>query len=391
MFASFLRVPRTVWALGFVSMFMDISSEMIHSLLPVFLVTGLGASAAMLGVIEGVAEATASATKVFSGLISDKLRKRKLLTVVGYGLAAATKPIFPFASTSAEVLAARFSDRIGKGIRGAPRDAMIADVTPAENRGAAYGLRQSLDTIGAIAGPVIAMGLMSLYGNNERAVFGWAVLPAFVSICVLIWGVQEPEMAPQSVTKPVSPLFQGWRSFEPAFWVVVLAGGVFALARFSEAFLLLRAQEVGLSVAFVPLVLVVMNVVYALASAPAGRWSDTFDRRIILVSGIAVLILSDLVLASAPSLFGVLLGSALWGLHMGLTQGLLSALVADAAPADLRGTAFGIFNLVTGLCLLIASVVAGGLWTAYGSQWTFIVGSLLALASIGAVMLLKSR
>ena len=385
------RVPRTVWALGFVSMFMDISSEMIHSLLPVFIVSGIGASAAVLGLIEGVSEATASITKVYSGWLSDKLQERKLLTLIGYGISAVTKPIFPFASTSFEVLCARFADRVGKGVRGAPRDALIADVTPKEHRGAAYGLRQSLDTVGAVAGPIAAIALMMLYGGDMRAVFGWAVVPAAVAVAVLFWGVKEPAAIAGTAVKTGVPHFREWRAFGPSFWSVVFVGGVFSLARFSEAFLLLRVQEVGLDIALVPIVLVVMNTVYALASAPAGRWSDTVDRRVLLALGLVVLILADLVLASVGRVEGVLLGSALWGLHMGLTQGLMSALVADAAPVDLRGTAFGIFNLVTGFALLAASVVAGALWTAFGAEWTFLTGATLALLSIASIVLVSRR
>ncbi|MEQ1754365.1 MAG: MFS transporter [Micropepsaceae bacterium] len=389
--SAYHRVPRTVWALGFVSMFMDISSEMIHSLLPIFIVSGIGASAAVLGLIEGVSEATASVTKVFSGWLSDKLRKRKILTLIGYGLAAATKPIFPFASTSVEVLCARFADRVGKGIRGAPRDALIADITPREHRGAAYGLRQSLDTIGAVAGPLAALGLMMVYSGDIRAVFGWAVVPAAISVAVLFWGVREPDARPDRVAMTVVPQFREWNAFGPSFWCVVFVGGMFSLARFSEAFLLLRAQEVGLEIALVPIVLAVMNTVYALVSAPAGRWSDTVDRRALLALGLVVLMLADFVLAGVAQVGGVLLGSALWGLHMGLTQGLLSALVADAAPANLRGTAFGIFNLVSGFALLIASVVAGALWSAFGAEWTFAMGAFLALLSILSTALLSWR
>jgi MFS family permease len=382
------RVPLTVWTLGFVSMFMDISSEIIHSLLPVFLVTALGASPAMLGFIEGVAEATASISKVFSGWLSDRLGKRKLLTLVGYGMAAFTKPVFPLASTPMEVLAARFADRIGKGIRGAPRDALIADVTPAEIRGAAYGLRQSLDTIGAVVGPLLAIGLMIVFSNDVRTVFGWAVLPAFISVGLLLFFVKEPpDIVRREGAGPVLRI-DDMRRFSGLYWSVVIVGAVFALARFSEGFLLLRAQQVGLPIDLVPLSLVTMNIVYAAVSAPAGHWSDQEDPRTVLSAGLLVLLFSDVVLALFDDVIGALAGAALWGLHMGLTQGLLSAMVSKAAPGDLRGTAFGVYNLVNGVALLLASVIAGLLWSWLGGAATFMAGAVLAVLSLASLALL---
>lgn len=384
------RIPRTVWALGFVSMFMDVSSEMIHSLLPLFIVTGLGASPAVLGLIEGLAEATASLTKVFSGWLSDRLRKRKLLALIGYGAAALTKPVFPIASTTFEIFCARFADRVGKGIRGAPRDALIADVTSKDGRGAAYGLRQSLDTIGAVVGPLAAMAIMIATSGDIRAVFWWAVLPAFAAVLILFLGVKE-ERQPEAVLQRASRLqLSEFLSLDRTFWVVVVVGAIFTLARFSEAFLLLRAQEVGFDLALVPVVMVVMNIVYALVSAPAGHLSDTLDRRWVLGAGLVVLIVADVVLAQFDHFAGVLVGSALWGLHMGLSQGLLSALVADAAPEKLRGTAFGVFHFVTGFALLAASAFAGWVWSAWGSQATFLSGALLALlALIGLIVAIR--
>ncbi|GGE20377.1 MFS transporter [Polymorphobacter glacialis] len=385
-------VPRGVWALGFVSMFMDISSEMIHSLLPVFLVANLGTSVALVGLIEGVAEATASITKVFSGWLSDRLGKRKLLAVIGYGLGALTKPVFPLAVTPFEVFGARFVDRVGKGIRGAPRDALVADITPPAIRGAAFGLRQSLDTVGAFTGPLIAVALMIILAGDIRGVFAWAIVPAIIAVLLLVVGVEEP---PVSATgKAVRPPVQ-WsdvRSFGKPFWGVVALGVVFTMARFSEAFLVLRASDVGLRAALIPLVLVVMNVVYALVSAPAGSLSDRVDRRLVLLAGLVVLVIADLVMAWSQEIFGVLLGVGLWGLHMGLTQGLLAALVVDAAPANLRGTAFGLFNLASGVTLLAASSVAGVIWSNQGAAATFLAGAVFAaIASIFlAVMLMRS-
>ena len=385
------KIPRTVWALGFVSMFMDISSEMIHSLLPIFLVTTLGASPALLGVIEGIAEATASITKVFSGWLSDLLGKRKLLAVIGYGLGAISKPVFPLAVTPFEVLGARFVDRIGKGIRGAPRDALVADVTPLEIRGAAYGLRQALDTVGAFVGPLAAIGLMFVLAGDMRAVFWWAALPAGIAVVLLILGVEEPAHLANNKERKKSPItWTDVRRIGPAYWSVVIVGVVVTMARFSEAFLVLRAQDVGLAIALVPLVMVVMNVVYSVVSTPAGQWSDRIDRRIVLAIGLAALIAADLVLALFDSVLGALIGAALWGLHMGLSQGLFAALVADTAPVSMRGTAFGVFNLASGVAMLAASTLAGFLWTLYGAQATFLSGAVFAaLALVGLFVVIR--
>lgn len=379
-------VPRGVWAIGFVSMFMDISSEMIHSLLPVFLVGTLGASVALVGLIEGVSEAAASVTKVFSGWISDRLGKRKLLAVLGYGLGAITKPIFPLAMTPFEVLAARFTDRVGKGVRGAPRDALVADITSPGARGAAFGLRQALDTVGAFLGPVVAIILMAMLAGDMRAVFAWAVVPAIIAVLLMIFAVEEPKR-PREVTRARAPIrWAEVRDMGRPFWSVVTVGVVFTLARFSEAFLVLRAQDVGLKLTLIPLVLVVMNVFYAGVAAPAGALSDRMDRRTLLALGLGVLIVADLALALLPSIGGVLVGVALWGVHMGITQGLLAALVADAAPDRLRGTAFGVFNLATGLTLLVASALAGGLRATFGAGTTFLAGAgFCGLALLGLV------
>ena len=384
-------VPRTIWALGFVSMFTDISSEMIHSLLPVFLVTSLGASPALVGLIEGVAEATASITKVFSGWLSDRLGRRKLLTVLGYGLAVITKPIFPLAVTPYEVLAARFLDRIGKGVRDAPRDALVADVTPEDLRGASYGLRQSLDTIGAFAGPLAAVGLMAAF-NDMRTVFSFAIIPAIIAVAVLVLAVKEPagSTQPHDAKSPIS--WSDVRSIGTPFWIAVAVGVLFTMARFSEAFLVLRGASAGIPLMLVPFVMIVMNVVYSIIAAPVGSFSDTLGRKPLLASGIAVLIVADLVLALLGNIAGVLIGVALWGLHLGLTQGLLAALVADTAPARVRGTAFGLFNLATGLTMLAASILAGALWSARGASLTFLTGGGFALvALLGVLALLKER
>jgi MFS family permease len=384
------RIPGSVWALGIVSMLMDVSSEMIHALLPLYLVVGLGASALVVGVIEGVAEATALIVRIFSGALSDRLGHRKWLAAAGYGLAAFTKPVFPLAPSAGWLFAARFIDRIGKGIRGSPRDALIADITPPDLRGASFGLRQSLDTIGAFIGPLLAIGLMLLTADNFTLVFWFAVIPAFLSFAVIVFGVQEPER-PADQPPPVrSPLSRAEISrLGHAFWVVVTLAGLFTLARFSEAFLLLRAQSVGMVLAFVPIILVAMNIVYAVSAWPAGALSDRVGRFGLLTGGFAVLIVADLMLAFAPSVTAVVLGAALWGLHMGLSQGILASLVADTAPPDLRGTAFGMFNLAAGIATVAASVIAGAVWDAVGPQVTFVAGAAFTALALAVVPLLR--
>lgn len=389
--ATLRAIPPGIWALGFVSMLMDISSEMIHALLPIYLVTVLGASATTVGAIEGIAEATASVTKVFSGAISDWIGKRKLLAVLGYGLAAITKPVFPLAPTVGWLFAARFIDRIGKGIRGAPRDALVADIAPGHLRGASFGLRQSLDTVGAFVGPLFAIALMWLTANHFKTVFWIAVMPAFLSLALIVFSVHEPERAPM-LRKVKFPLHRDeLNRLGRGYWLVVAVATVFTLARFSEAFLLLRANQVGLPVMLVPAVLVVMNVVYSLAAYPAGVLADDDGRYRVLVVGVGFLVLADLVLAFAPGLGGVAIGVALWGLHMGFTQGLLATLVADTSPPELRGTAFGMFNVLTGGALLAASVVAGILWDTIGAHGTFLSGAALATVALLGLFAIRRR
>lgn len=381
------KIPRTVWALGFVSMLMDVSSEIVHSLLPLFLVSSLGVSALAVGLIEGLAEATASVTKLFSGAVSDWVGKRKTLVLIGYGLSALTKPVFAMAPSVGWVVTARVTDRVGKGIRGAPRDALVADVTPRPLLGAAYGLRQSLDTVGAFAGPLLAMLVMGLTGNAFRTAFWVAGIPAALAVALIVFGVQEPDgrKAGRTAAPPLSPA--EIRRLGAAYWGAVAVAVLMTLARFSEAFLLLRAESVGMAAAFVPSVLVVMNVVYAGAAYPAGRLSDRLGRRALLGAGFVVLAVADVVLAIAPSVWVVLLGAALWGLHMGMTQGLLATLVADSAPPSLRGTAFGLFHLVSGAALFVASVLAGLLWCALGPVATFGAGALFTMFALLSLLL----
>jgi len=376
-------LPPGIWALGLSAMFMDMSSELVHSLLPVFMTSVLGASMVTIGFLEGVAEATAAITKIFSGVLSDYLGKRKFLVVLGYGLGAITKPVFPLAPSISWVFGARFTDRVGKGIRGAPRDALVADITPAELRGAAYGLRQSLDSVGAFLGPLLAIAFMALWANDIKMVLWVAVLPAIISVALLV-GVREPEAHLNQADKVLPINFSSAKRLQSDYWIIVAFGAMFTLARFSEAFLVLRAQSVGLPVGFVPMIMIVMNLVYAAAAYPAGIASDRLSRRMMLFAGLAMLVLADLTLAFAVTPWQVFTGAGIWGLHMGFTQGLFNKLVAGSPPAELRGSAFGIFNLVSGLALFLASVIAGSMWDLIGPSATFIAGAILAaLAAIG--------
>jgi MFS family permease len=384
-------LPAGIWALGFGSLFMDASSELIHSVLPAFMVSVLGASMRTVGVIEGVAEATAAIVKVFSGAISDYVGRRKPLMIFGYLLAALTKPIFPLAASVGWLFTARFVDRIGKGIRGAPRDALIAEITAPHRRGAAYGLRQSLDSVGALLGPAIAVGLMAAFGIGLRTVMWVGVVPAFMAVAILVAYVREPERtrADGSEQAPLR-IADLWR-LPTRYWLVVLLGAVLTLARFSEAFLVLRAQDVGLELRFVPLVMIVMNVLYAGGAYPAGAASDRVSARTLLLVGLVLLIAADIALALAPSPAVVFAGAALWGLHMAFTQGPLAKLVADIAPTELLGTGFGIFNLVSGAALLLASVIAGWMWSGYGAPSTFLAGAGFAtVAAIGMMAVAPS-
>ena len=381
-------IPRAIWALGFVSLFTDMSSEMVHGLLPILLAGGLGASALMIGLIEGAAEALVLIVKVFSGYLSDAMGRRKPLVLLGYGLATAVKPLFPLADSVATVTTARLLDRVGKGIRGAPRDAMVGDLAPPEVRGAAFGLRQSMDTVGAVLGPLIAIFLMWLLANDIRAVLWWAVLPGIIAVLLLL-RLPEPDHPRAPARLPLTRA--GLARLGPAFMRLTVLGGVLSLARFSEAFLVLRASDVGIAVTYVPLVLVVMSVVYALAAYPAGQLSDRMPRTVLLAVGMAVLVLADIVLAMAHTPVMLFVGIALWGLHMGLTQGIVATMIADVAPAEHRGTAFGVFNLVSGLALLAASVLAGALWDWHGPAWTFWSGAGWALLALLLVPVLGRR
>ena len=379
-------LPRGIWILGFVSLLTDASSELVHSLLPIFLTTTLGASIVTVGIIEGIAEATAAIIKVFSGTLSDRFRHRKWLVVFGYGLSTLTKPLFPLANSIDTVFAARFLDRIGKGIRGAPRDALVADITPTHLRGAAYGLRQSLDSVGAFLGPLLAMIGMLWMADDIKTVLWIAVLPSTLAVILLIAGIKEP-VPPSIPSSPQHHLYLSRASSLPVkFWLVVLLGSLFTLARFSEAFLILRAEDLGVAIAWVPLIMIVMNIIYAICAYPAGRAADKISAHTLLIIGLVILVMADVLLALAHSPTTAFAGAALWGLHMAFTQGLLSKLIADASPATLRGTAFGIFNFACGISLLLASVIAGYLWSMFGPASTFFTGAFFAVIAASGLV-----
>ncbi len=381
-----LQIPLSIWILGFVSMLMDISSEIIHSLLPLFLTTTLSASPIVVGIIEGLGESTSLIVKTFSGALSDYLGQRKKLAVIGYALSALSKPLFAIASTSHMVLTARVFDRIGKGIRGAPRDALVADIVPYEIRGSAFGLRQALDTLGAVLGPLLAVGLMLLFSNHFRIVFWIALIPGLFSVLLLILGVKEPKNHKIS-EKRLNPFSRYHLSrLNLAYWWLVIIGAIFTLARFSEAFLVLRAMNIGMSIATAPFVMVIMNTVYALSAYPFGRLADNMSHSKLLMLSILVLIFADLLLAVNNHWITFIAGASLWGVHMGMTQGLFATMIADVAPLDLRGTAYGFFNLASGIMMLIANMLAGFLWESVGPSFTFYMGGIFCIiAMIGLI------
>ena len=385
------RIPRTIWALGFVSLFTDLGSEMVHGLLPLLMAGTLGASALVIGLVEGAAEALVLVTKVFSGYFSDAMGRRKPLVLLGYGLAALAKPLFPLADSVATVTTARMLDRFGKGIRGAPRDALLGDLAPPSIRGACFGLRQSMDTAGAVLGPLAAVALLWVFADDIRTVLWFAVLPGLVSVALLLTVVPEPgDGGRRPARLPITR--EGMAHLGTAFWGVVAVGALVSLARFSEAFLVLRAAERGMPLTFIPLVLVVMSGAYMLSAYPAGRLSDKLPRAAVLATGMAVLVGANIVLALAQGYAMLFAGIALWGLHMGLTQGILASLVADVAPAEFRGTAFGVFSLVSGAGLLAASALAGLLWDTVSPATTFAAGAVIAVvATLAALRLLPSK
>ena len=386
------QIPKSIWVLGFVSLLMDVSSEMIHSLLPLFMVTTLGTSVLAVGLIEGVAESTALIVKIFSGVLSDYLGQRKRLALLGYALGAFTKPLFAIATSSGLILSARIIDRVGKGIRGAPRDALVAEIAPAHLRGAAFGLRQSLDTVGAFLGPLLAVGLMILWANDFRAVFWVSVIPGLLAVLLLFLGVTEPKQ--NHTNHRINPISKAnLKRLNAAYWWVVIIGALFMLARFSEAFLVLKGQQSGIPIAYTPLIMVAMNIIYAATAYPFGKLSDRLSHTRLLAFGLIVLIAADLLIANSHHRSTLLFGLTLWGIHMGITQGLLAALVAATSPKDLLGTAYGFFNLMSGIALLVASALAGLVWDLYGSSATFYAGAVfcgLTLVSLTFAKITKT-
>jgi MFS family permease len=368
---------------------MDLSSEIYHALLPAFVTIVLGLPVTALGAIDGVAEATANFGKLVSGRLSDRSLRRKPWVVGGYGLAALSKPLFPLATSAATVMLARFADRIGKGIRGAPRDAMMADETPPEIRGRAFGLRQSLDTVGALLAPVVAIGLMAWFASDIRKVFWVAVIPAFCSFLLAWLALREPE---QHLAPPNrSPFFAGFKQLDKETKRLLAVGFLFGLARFSEAFLILKGMEIGLSETLSPLTLALFNLAYVALAYPAGVLSDRMSPRLILMAGLVVLVAGDVVLAESGSYAGLALGVALWGAHMALTQGIFSRMIADSAPEGLRATSFGAFWFVSGVAALLASLGAGWLWDRQGSSATFITSAAVAAAALAMLSLLPEE
>ncbi len=385
------NIPRSIWVLGIVSLFMDTSSELIHSLLPIFMVTTLGVSVTAVGIVEGVAESTALIVKLFSGVLSDYFRQRKTLTMIGYGLAAITKPLFPLANSIALVMVARFIDRIGKGIRGAPRDAMVGDLAPPEIRGACFGLRQSLDTIGAFLGPLIAICGMLFFSQNLRVVLWIAVIPAVFSFIILAVGVKEPKFHQDEQSKERLN-FRECRNLGSEFWKLIIIASVYTLARFSDAFLILKAQATGLPIILVPLVMILMNIIYAFFAYPAGILSDYLKRKTVFLIGISFLIAANIVFGFTHNLWMLTLGISLWGLHLAFTQGLLATMVTDTSAPHMRGTAYGIFNFVCGIVMLISSIIAGLLWDHFGSSYTFFAGAIFtAIAFVGMLLELMPK
>ena len=382
-----LIIPKNVWALGIVSLLMDLSSEMILSILPIFLVTGLGVSVLTLGLIEGLAEGVASVIKAFSGALSDYLKKRKILVVIGYGLSTLTKPFFALASTATWIFAARFVDRLGKGIRGAPRDSLIADSTSTKIRGTAYSLRQTLDTLGAVLGPIFAIIILYLTTNNFRLVLWFAVIPAVLCIVVLIFGVKETTLKKNVLKKKSYFLFKNFSKITPVIWLFFLTVFILNLGHFSEAFLLLRSQEIGLKVSFIPIVFVVMNVAYAIVAVPFGHLADKIGFFIPIVCGFLILVLSNIILALTNGIEWMFAGIIFWGIHLGMTQGLLLAIVAQLSPLELRGTSFGLLHSITGAALFVASLIAGYLWQYYNSGLIFIVSAVITSVGIAFFIL----
>lgn len=364
------RVPALVWVLGRVSLLTDISSEMILAVLPVYLGTVMGVSMATIGLIEGIAEATAAVMRVFAGAIGDRLGRYKAIVVFGYGLSALSKIVFPFAGSPAPIFAARIIDRVGKGLRTSPRDAMIARATHPSILGRAFGIRQSLDTLGAVFGPLLAIVILGVTHNDFQLLFWIAVAPGVLAVIVLTRAAEEPNGGATPLQRiPLTRADLARLGF--AFWWIAAGAAFLTFGRGAKAFLVLRTEDVGVPLWLVPIAFVIMNTVYAATAYPVGGLSDRIDRRRLLAAGIVVLILSDVVLAMASGPWVGLLGVVLWGLHFGMTQGVLATLVVDSAPEPLRGTAFGAFSLLSGFALVASGALGGMVWDAWGPSTLF--------------------
>lgn len=375
-----IRIPRTVWVLGFVSLLMDISSEMIHALFPLFMAGTLGASAIWIGLVEGIGEGTALIAKVFSGVVADRFGHKKRLVFAGYFLGVISKPVFALAGSMPVVLAARFFDRIGKGLRGAPRDAIVADVTDESIRGAAYGLRQSLDAAGAFVGPLLATLLLLLWTEELRSIFWIALIPGAACLALILFGVED------NVTPTVNTKHIAWKDLKivitPAFVQLVILGTLFSLARFSNAFIVLRAADIGIEHAWIPMTVVLMNIAFSLSSYPFGKLADKLNPMKLLALSMVLLALANLLFAYAANYRILAAGIVLFGMHLGATQGIFSTIISEIAPSEVRATAFGIFNFFSGLALLASGLVAGSLWEYMGAQYCFGVGVVFALITL---------
>ena len=393
-------LPRNVWAVSLTSFFMDISSEMVINILPLFLYNVLGVGTGVIGLIEGIAEATASLLKVFSGWMSDRLRSRKWIAVAGYGLSALSKPFFYFVNSWAAVLAVRWADRVGKGIRTAPRDALVADSIDEQQRGLAFGFHRAADTGGAVLGLLIALGIVwatqSASTDLGKSTFQIVVLaslvPAALAVLSLALGAQDVSIASKR-SRPVIT----FKGLGKPFLVFIVIVGLFDLGNSSDAFLVLRAQERGLSVVGILGMLVTFNLVYTLVSTPAGSLSDRVGRRKIIIGGWLAYALIYLGFALAGSGWQVWALYALYGVYYGLAYGTAKAFVADLVPVELRGTAYGTYNATLGLLDFPASLIAGllwqgvGSWDGFGPSAPFLFGAAMALIAAVLMLMWKPR
>lgn len=382
-------LPRNVWVLGLVSLFNDTATEMSYWLLPQFLVSVLGAGPMAFGFIEGAAQTVASFARLFSGFLADRLKRRKALAGAGYTLANLTKPLLALSTSWMQVFWIRFADRAAKGFRGAPRDALLADSVEPDRRGAAFGLRQSMDSAGAILGPLGAVVLLPVFLGNVRMVFWAAAVPGLISI-VLVWALVR-EVRPSSATKSsrqANPPFRLWSASNRRLLGILLAVAIFSLGNSSDLFLILRAQNLGVSTHWAPLLGLVFNTVYTLLSWPAGWLSDRLPRRILVVLGYLTYSLIYCGFAVTSSKVFVWPLFAIYGAYYAFTEGVLKAWIADLVPSEARASAYGVFNWIVGLAAFPASLLAGWLWVHASPAAPFYFGG--ATAFFGSVLLLMA-